>query len=208
MVSAVPPTSAPWVPENVTPVPAVMEEVATLCSAPVPAPYKRFEEVKEVLPVPPFATATVPVTLEAVPPMLRVEVLIAVMFPVVPVGLPRRVLAPAWARSPTVTLLAPMVVVIAVVPVPETSPERVMLWLPVRYVLVSSVKVLAPVIFTNAVEAYERPESDWRLLERLRVPLAPPTSEPRVPEYVRPVPRVRVVVATEVRPFVPFPYRS
>jgi hypothetical protein len=45
--------------------------------------------LSEERPVPPLAMATTPVTLPAVPPMLRVEVESAVTFPVDPVELPR-----------------------------------------------------------------------------------------------------------------------
>ena len=78
----------------------------------------------------------------------------------------------------------------------------------VRYVLVSSANVFAPVIFTKAGDAYERPESDWRLLERFKVPEAPPTSEPRVPEYDKPEPSESVVVAAPASEFVPLQYAS
>ena len=45
--------------EQETPLVQAADEVATLCSAPVPEPYRRLPEVKEVAPVPPLATATV-----------------------------------------------------------------------------------------------------------------------------------------------------
>ena len=68
-------------------------------------------------------------------------------------------------------MFAPMAVVMAVVPLPETSPERVMVWFPVRYVLVSSVKVLVPVIFTKALEEYASAASDERFALPACLPL-------------------------------------
>ena len=62
MVREAPPTSAPAVPVKVTPVPACTEEVATLCTAPVSAPYKRRPMARVVLPVPPPETVRVPET--------------------------------------------------------------------------------------------------------------------------------------------------
>jgi hypothetical protein len=53
-------------------------------------------------------------------------------FPVAAVVLPLNVAVATWASMALVTLLAPMAVVIAVVPVPEISPERVIDWLAVR----------------------------------------------------------------------------
>ena len=61
---------------------------------------------KNPLPVPPFAAGRMPVTL-----------VVRSMDP---------------ANMELVTLLAPIVVVIAVVPEPEISPESVIVWLPVR----------------------------------------------------------------------------
>src|SRR3989344_907144 len=65
MVSAVPPTRAPAVPEKVTPVPAEREEVATFCMASLPAPYRRLPAVKEVWPVPPPPTPRMPASVLA-----------------------------------------------------------------------------------------------------------------------------------------------
>ncbi len=49
-----------------------------------------------------------------------------------------------------VTVLAGMVVGIAVVPDPVTWPESVMVWLPVMYVFVSILRVPSPpLVFTN-----------------------------------------------------------
>lgn len=79
----------------------------------------------------------------------------ACMFAVAPVGFPKIVLAVAWASMPTVTLLAPIAVVMAVEPEPDTSPDKVMVWFAVRQ------------------------------LAHAKVPPVPPTNEPRVPEYVR-----------------------
>src|SRR6185437_8951549 len=59
-----PPTSAP-VPESAMPSPAVGAVVATEERPVVPFPYRSCEEVKVVLPVPPFATGKVPETAEA-----------------------------------------------------------------------------------------------------------------------------------------------
>ena len=62
MVKPDPPTSAPGVPEKVTPVPAVIEEVAAKARA-VPAEFEYRSEllVKEERPVPPLRTESVPV---------------------------------------------------------------------------------------------------------------------------------------------------
>jgi hypothetical protein len=75
--------------------PIESEEVATWRNA-VPAAFVYRSELplRDERPVPPLAIATVPVTLDAVPPMLRVEVESAVTFPVAPVLLPRMVFAP------------------------------------------------------------------------------------------------------------------
>src|SRR3989344_784163 len=74
--------------------PMESEEVATSRRAePVAFEYKRRLPEMAERPVPPLAIATMPVTFPAVPPMLRVEVLMAVTLPVTPVLLPRSVLA-------------------------------------------------------------------------------------------------------------------
>src|SRR6185437_4358337 len=98
------------------PVPCVVVERRV-----VPLPYGIAPVWIFAQPVPPFATAAMPVMFPAVPPMFRVEVLIAAMFPVAPVAFPRSVFAAAWASMPTVTLFAPMVVAF---PVEGTSPVR------------------------------------------------------------------------------------
>jgi hypothetical protein len=73
MVTFVPPTWYPKVPaETWRPFDTASDEVATDWSAPFPAPYTRLPEVKEVWPVPPRGTGSVPVVSES--PMPRDEV--------------------------------------------------------------------------------------------------------------------------------------
>ena len=66
IVSGVPPTSEPAVPVNAIPVPAVTDDVATFCTAPDPAPYRRLPLVNDVCQVPPLVTASVPAMLARV----------------------------------------------------------------------------------------------------------------------------------------------
>ena len=86
--------------------------------------------------VPPFAMRTVPVTFDAVPPMLSVEVAMAVTFPVAPVVLPSKVFAAmvgscesvrAFAAMPRVTAVpptcAPSVPLVTEMPVPTEMEE-------------------------------------------------------------------------------------
>lgn len=56
IVEAVPPTCAPRVPELARPVPTAREDVATDCTAPVPAPYSNCDDENVFWPVPPEAT--------------------------------------------------------------------------------------------------------------------------------------------------------
>ena len=61
----------------------VAEVVATLCRAPVPAPYKRLEEVNDVAPVPPFATVSAEARVSE-PSAAKLEVAVAPNFAVEP----------------------------------------------------------------------------------------------------------------------------
>ncbi len=75
MLEFVPPIWKPSVPEEARPVPTASVEVAAVVST-VPSAFVYVTRlpVSDEAPVPPFVTATMPVTFDAVPPMFSVEV--------------------------------------------------------------------------------------------------------------------------------------
>src|SRR5690242_2009650 len=64
--------------------------------------------------------------------------------PVPAVVRPRNLAVDTCASMGRVTLLAPMAVVIAVVPDPDTSPDKVMVWFPVMYPALFVQRVIFP----------------------------------------------------------------
>jgi hypothetical protein len=118
-----------------------------------------------VKPVPPFAMATVPVTLDAVPPMLRVDVESAVTFPEAPVAFPRIELAAIWA---ILVRAMPLVARVRVEFDPPTSAPRVPVVVNsadgVKEVVATFAKVLAlekyGILLTTAAVEVERPPKE------------------------------------------------
>jgi len=84
MVRPEPPTSAP-VPESEMAVPATGDDVATLCIAPVPAPYNSEPDANVVAPVPPRLTPSEPVVSESATPRDEVAICVTV-FPAPPMS--------------------------------------------------------------------------------------------------------------------------
>lgn len=127
------------------------------------APLPRTSPVMVVAPVPPRETVSVPVVSDMAIP--SVDVAIATGVAVLPVLLPISEFAASVASIPSVTLFDPMAVVIEVAPLPDTSPESVMVWFPVKHVAHASVldenvkgELTVGVVTSPAAVADRRPE--------------------------------------------------